>query len=114
MELYEAYQEVNSLTAELKKELDLCRNSGVQLAKNEAAYRKALRVEILNERVNGTPVTIISDICRGKEEIADLKCARDCSEALYKSSQEKINSIKLQLRLLNDEIQRTWTSGGIQ
>ncbi len=44
-----------------------CKESGCQYAENEAEYRKALRIAILNERQKGTPVTIIGDVCRGQE-----------------------------------------------
>ena len=97
---------------QLMEELTTCRNSGIQYAENEAEYRKALRIEILKERMDGTPVTIIGDICRGKEAIANLKMARDASEAVYKSSQEAINALKLRLRMVEADIQRDWGTRG--
>lgn len=96
----------------LEIELKNCRNAGFQYAENEANYRKALRIAILKERMGGTPVTIISDLCRGQDDIAELRRLRDCSEALYKSSQEAINIYKLRLRTLEADINRMWTSGG--
>lgn len=96
------------------QEVETMRKSGIQLAENEAAYRKALRIEILMERAAGTPVTITSDICRGKDAIADLRQARDCAEAVYKASQEAINVYKIMYRTLDSEIQRIWNSGGYQ
>ena len=47
----------------LETELKKCESSGVQLAENEAKYRMKLRLAILDERMNGTPVSIISDLC---------------------------------------------------
>ena len=96
----------------MHRELENMRRSGIQLAENEAQYRRALRVEILMERAAGTPVTITSDICRGKDEIADLRQARDCAEAVYKASQEAINVYKLEYRTVDNEISRIWNSGG--
>ena len=97
----------------LAGELDSSRRAGCQLAENEAEYRQALRLAILEERERGTPVTVIGDICRGDPDIADLKRARDCSEALYKASQEAINVHKLRLRMLNEQMNRVWHSGNI-
>lgn len=108
------YQKLDELTDNLMKELATCRSSGCQLAENEAEYRKMLRIEILRERESGTPVTIIGDICRGKPDIADAKRRRDCSEAIYKASLEAINVYKLRIRTLNAQIERDWTSGGVQ
>ena len=101
----------DGLTEALMRELEVCRTSGCQYAENEAEYRKALRVAILEERDKGTPVTITGDLCRGREDIAELKASRDRSEALYKASQEAINVYKLRMRMLNDEIGRVWHSG---
>lgn len=95
----------------LVDELDSARRAGCQLAENESAYRQALRLAILHERERGTPVTVIGDICRGDPEIADLKRARDCAEAVYKASCEAINVQKLRLRMLNEQINRVWHSG---
>ncbi len=109
-DLFAKADEIYDLLAE---ELDASRRAGCQLAENEAQYRQALRVAILHERQRGTPVSITGDICRGDPEIADLKRARDCSEALYKASQEAINVHKLRLRMLNEQINRVWHSGNI-
>ena len=57
----------------LMDELKALRQAGTQYAENEAEYRKALRVAIVEERAKGTPVTVISDLCRGREDIAQLK-----------------------------------------
>ena len=85
----------------------------VDVKQNEAEYRKALRIAILNERQKGTPVTIIGDVCRGQEQIAEAKRRRDCSEAIYKASQEAINVIKLRIRMVDAQITRIWNSGDV-
>lgn len=110
--LQDLYAKRDELEGLLEKDLAECRKSGFQYAENEAAYRKELRKAILAERHKGTPVTITSDICRGRDDIADLKQARDAAEALYKASQEAINVHKLRLRMVDAEIQRIWNSGG--
>ena len=46
---------------------------GRERAKAEHDYRVALSKKILIERDKGTPVTVISDLCRGSAEIADLR-----------------------------------------
>lgn len=108
------YADLDGLSRDLMDELTACREAGKALADAERDYRKRLRLEILKERNSGTPVTIISDVCRGVDEVADLKCARDCAEAVYRASSERINALKIRMRLLDAEIQRAWTSGGMQ
>jgi len=63
---------------------------------------------MLQERDSGTPVTIISDICRGSQEIAELKFKRDCAEVVYKSALEAVNGYKLQIKVLENQIDREW------
>ena len=110
--MLELHQRIDELTGQLQDELATLKSSGCQLAENEAEYRMRLRIAILEERDKGTPVTVISDVCRGREDIAELKRLRDCSEAIYKASQEAVNVLKLRIRVLNDEIDREWNSGG--
>lgn len=103
------YLRLQQLMDELESEIDAYRNAGYQLAENEAEYRMNLQLKILSERNKGTPVTVISDICRGDAEIAYLKQLRDCSEVAYKACQEKINALKLTIRVMNDRIAREWS-----
>lgn len=100
------WEECRALMASLDEELALCRRSAVALAENERDYRKALALEVASLKRSGMPVTVVPDLARGAEDIADLRCARDCSEAVYKASCEAINVLKLKLRTVNDEISR--------
>lgn len=104
--------ERNAIIDELVKETEVMRSSGCQYAHNKRDYRKAVRVETLRETMEGTKVTVISDLVRGIDYVANLADARDCSEAIYKSSQEKINVLKLRLRIIEDDINREWSSRG--
>lgn len=81
---------------------------GQKYAEAEKVYRIALARCILDEREKGTPVTVISDICRGSTQIAGLRFERDCAEVVYKSAMEAINSMKLQIRLMDSQLDREW------
>lgn len=85
---------------------------GRENAKTEQDYRVALAQKILTERDKGTPVTIISDVCRGDKEIARLKFNRDVAEVMYQSALEAINIYKRAITVLDNQIQREWHSGG--
>lgn len=78
-------------------------------AQAEQDYRVAMARKILEEREKGTPVTIISDLCRGNPEIAKLRFDRDCAEVVYKSAMEAINAMKLQIRVLDAQVEREWS-----
>ena len=79
---------------------------GRDYAQAEHDYRIALAQKIAIERDKGTPVTIISDVCRGNPEIAKAKFNRDVAEITYKAALEACNVYKLQLRLLENQIDR--------
>ncbi len=81
---------------------------GGEYAKAEYQYRIALRQNILKERSDGTPVSIISDVCRGLPEIASLKMQRDIAEATYKAAMEACNVYKLEIRVLENQIEREY------
>ena len=81
---------------------------GRAYAQAERDYRIAMARKVMEEREKGTPVTIISDVCRGNPEIAKLRFERDCSEVVYKSALEAINAIKLQIKILDAQVTREW------
>lgn len=81
---------------------------GQAYAEAEREYKIALATSILEERDNGMPVTIVETVCKGKREIANLRCKRDCAEAVYKAALEAVNSYKLQIRILDAQLSREW------
>ena len=83
-------------------------NRGRTHAQAEQDYRVALSKKILAERDKGTPVTIISDICRGDREMARLKFERDVAEVTYKAAAEAIQVYKIQIRVLENTIEREY------
>ena len=95
-------------TATLNKAIDVLAVNGRERAKAEMEYRIALRQEILREREKGTPVTIISDVCRGEPVIADLKFKRDVAESVHQANLEAINVWKLEIRVLESQLAREW------
>lgn len=84
---------------------------GRQKSKAENTYRIELCKKILEERDKKTPVTIISDICRGDKKVADLKMERDIKETDYNVCEHMINAIKLDIKILENEIQEERRAG---
>lgn len=69
-------------------------------------YRITLSQKMVLERDKGTPVTILSDIVRGDKEVADAKYNEIVTEGLYRSCLEAINSYKLQIKILQERINK--------
>ena len=101
-------QEIGAKSALLDAAIKQLGIRGRAYAQAEHDYRVAMRKVILEERANGTPVTIISDLCRGEPEIAKLRLERDIAKTVYESAQEAINGYKLQIRILDSQIEREW------
>jgi hypothetical protein len=56
------------------------------------------------------PIGLIDKTCYGIPEVAELRFKRDVAEAVWKANQEAIQSIKLQLRLLDAQLAREWAT----
>lgn len=92
--------ELNKQRKTLDRAISALVKRGKERAEAERDYRVALAKEILLQRDAGMPVTIISDVCRGKEEIADLKMKRDIAETMWETCLQKIYSCKINIGIL--------------
>ena len=108
---YDLYQELQSKTRQLDTSIKQLKQSGINYAQAEKDYKILLRMECLKLRDDGMAIGLIDKTCYGIPEVAEAKFKRDAAEAVYKASMEAINSIKLQMRLLENQIGREWTSG---
>lgn len=102
------YIELRDRYAYLDQALKAYRRYGRTYGKAESDYREALTTEMLKKRDEGMPVTILSDVCRGLPLIAKLRLHRDIAKAEYKAAQEAIQVYKLQIRLLEAQIDREY------
>lgn len=102
---------LNELTQKTK-ELDISiknlRKSGTEYAEAERQYKITLREEALKLRDEGMAIGMIDKTCYGIPKVANKRFSRDVAEAVYKANQEAINSIKLQIRVIESQINREW------
>ena len=112
---YDLLQELRNKTDELILCLKQLRTNGIQLAEAEKAYKIKLREEALRLRDEKMPVTLIDKVVYGITEVAELRFKRDIAETVYQANIEAINSTKLQMRILENQIAREWSSrdGGL-
>jgi len=96
-----------------QKQLDISirqlRKSGEDYAKAYTDYRVALAQELLILKNEGYAITLAGDIARGKLEIAKLKFKEISTEAIYKANLESINALKLEIKLLSNQIDKEWS-----
>jgi hypothetical protein len=105
--------EIQAKARQLDMSVRTLRKSGTDYAQAEMDYKKLLRVECLKLKDQGMAIGMITLTCYGIPSVAEARFRRDCAEAVYKANQEAINSIKLQLRLLEGQINREWGTNGI-
>ena len=102
--------ELQKKLKELEVSIKELRKSGTSLAQAEKDYKIALRLEILKLRDEGVAVGIIDKICYGIPTIADLRFKRDVADTIYKANLEAINGLKLQIRILQGQIDKEFGS----
>lgn len=103
------YEEITRLTKELDMAVKMLRRTGTELAEAEKQYKICLRQEALKLRSEkNMPVTLINQIIYGVPEVANLRFDRDVKEAVYQANLESINSTKIKLRILENQLNREW------
>lgn len=107
--IQELQQKIRELAASIKQ----LRVSGTAKAEAEKNYKIKLREEALKLRAEkGMPVTLINQIVYGIPEVAELRFKRDIADTVYQANLEAINSTKLQMRILENQIAREWGQSG--
>ena len=86
---------------------DLAKN-GYDLAMKEKQYKIAINKKALQLRAEDIPVTLINQVIYGYEDIATLRFERDTAQVKYNANLEYINTIKLQIRILESQISREY------
>lgn len=104
--MYDLYQEMQQKIKELDVSVKSLRKTGTAYAEAEKAYKIELSKEALKLRDQGMAVTMIPLVIYGKEQIAQLRFQRDVAETIYNANQESINAIKLQIRIIENQISR--------
>ena len=102
--------ELNNLIKKLDVSVKSLRNTGSDYAKAYTDYRVALAKELVRLKDDGMAVTIAYDVARGKPEIARLKFKEISNEAIYKANQESINALKLQIKIIQEQINKEWSN----
>lgn len=105
---YDLYAELQMKTKQLEVSIKSLRKTGQAYAEAERDYKILLRTECLRLRDDGMAIGMIDKTCYGIPTVAEARFKRDIAEVTYKANLEAIQSIKLQMRLLESQIQREW------
>lgn len=102
------WDEVQKVKNHLDQALSTCRQNGIKWAEAERNYRVAKAKKIMEYKSNGYPVTLIPDLVKGLDEIAELDFIRNSALVVYKANQEAILVKKLEMRTLESELEREY------
>lgn len=105
----ELWEEIAIKSRQLDQAVKTLRNNGTAYAEAEKDYKICLRTEALKLKSEGKAITLIPLIVYGNKDVAEKRMLRDIAEATYNANQEAINSIKLQIRLLDNQLNREWS-----
>lgn len=100
--------ELNQKNKELSASIKQLRISGTALAEAEMNYKMALHKAVLELKEKGEKTTLIPLMIYGLKEVAEMRFKRDIAEVVYNANQESINATKLQMKILENQIQREW------
>ena len=106
------YNELESKIQELKISIKSLRKTGQKYAEAERDYKILLRQEVLKMRDEGQAIGVITLTCYGIPSVAEARFKRDIAETIYKANLEAISTIKLQIRVLENQINREFGMEG--
>lgn len=94
-------QELRQLVTELE-------SAGVKAAQAERTYRINAAKAMLLLKQDGVPVTLIMELVKGDERVAEYRFNRDVADVRYKTTQERINAVKREITIVSEQINREW------
>lgn len=107
---YDLYNELLEKSNKLDISFKQLRKTGQDYAEAYTNYRMELAKELMKLKTEGYAITLAGDIARGKPEIAHLKYQEIATEAIYKANLESINALKLQIKLIQSQIDKEWSN----
>lgn len=101
----ELFNKTKMLTPAIKRLAE----EGRQLAVKERDYKIALRQNALKLRESEMAIGMIDKTVYGIPEVANLRFERDVADTLYKVALEYLNTLKLEIRVLQSQLDKEWT-----
>ena len=102
---------LQDLNKELSASIKMLRQNGNELAKAENQYQIIKAQNVLRMKDAGSTMTEIQLSVKGQKEVAEAMLKRDIAKVMYEANQEHINTVKLQMRVIDSQINREWNNG---
>lgn len=102
------YNDIQDKISLLDVMIDKLRTNGQHFAETERDYKILLRQECLKLKDGGMAIGLIDKTCYGIPSVATARFNRDVAEVYYKANLEAINALKLQMRIMEEQLAREW------
>ena len=102
---------LNDLNSDLKRLRDVTEQyaeAGKQAAIDEARYQSVKATRALEMRAQGESAAMINLLIKGDPAVNEYLLNRECSKAIYEVTKEQINTLKLSIRIIENQIEREW------
>lgn len=96
----------------LNRSMEKLHQNGTNHAEKKREYRRILAQTILMLKSKGMPVSVIKEVAKGQEDVAQAECDAQIAEVLYISSRENIMIQKKLLDSIEEDIKREWGRSG--
>ena len=103
--------EVNRMKDELHRSMKMLRSNGEALAQAEHDYQVVKAQTVLQMKAQGCTITEIGIAIKGQPGVAEALLERDKAKVMYEANQEHINVVKLEMRVVENQIAREWNNG---
>ena len=104
------YNDLNAKLDQLSASLKKLRQTGSEYAKCEKEYKILLRQEVLKLRNEGEAIGVIQLTCYGIPSVAEARFKRDVAKTINEANKEAINTLKIEIRLIESQLQREYTT----
>lgn len=101
--------ELFSKTKMLNPAIKRLAEEGEKYASKERDYKIALRQNALKLREGEMAIGMIDKVVYGIPEVANLRFERDVAESLYKTALEYLNTLKLEIRVIQSQLDKEWS-----
>jgi len=99
-------ENLNSCIIALNRGNTELKTLGLKKAQTEKAYRVKKAQEILKLRTEKYPVTLIMELVKGNEEVAELRLQKDIAESAYYTCISATENLRLETDVIRSKL--TW------
>lgn len=107
---HDLYSEEQQLRANLADYIKEYRRCGIEHAKRDREYYVLKAEKTLELKDGGMPATVIAQVIKGIEPVAAAREKMLVAEVMTRAALEAVLSTKLQIKLVDGQLQREWAN----